>query len=303
MDGPLVIVGDVVTDIVCRTNGPWRSGTDVPASVAIRPGGSAANTAAWAGVAGTHVVLVGRVGADDVAWHVDHLREHGVDPRLVVDDSAVTTRLVALIDHSGDRTMLTDRGANLHLCTDDLRVLVGLPPPQWFHLSGYLLFAPSPQLVFAEVKRWCAANGIGWSVDPASVGFLSELGRDTARELLSGAWIGFPNEDEARWLAGLDDNATMAEVAVALRSLWNTVVVTCGGQGVVVSHGDDPSTVTSAPALIDASVVDAVGAGDAFAGAWLAAHLAAQPMELCIDRALAAASMALQQEGGRPAPR
>ena len=43
---------------------PLAAGSDTPAEIVLRPGGSAANTAAWLGHLGVPVVLVGRVGDD-----------------------------------------------------------------------------------------------------------------------------------------------------------------------------------------------------------------------------------------------
>jgi sugar/nucleoside kinase (ribokinase family) len=303
-DGPLVVVGDVVTDIVCRTAGPgaaWRPGTDTDASISVRPGGSGANTAAWAaqGAAGDRrVMFAGRVGADDASWHGDALRAVGVDARLSVDPSVATTRLVALVDETtGERTMLTDRGAGRSLdATDVDEAMTGAA---WLHLSGYLLFAPAPRAVFEHLVARCHGEGRPWSVDPASAGYLVDLGVDEARRLLRGATIGFPNEDEARLLADAGPDDSIDEVAVALLSLWPTVVVTCGAAGALVAH--DGVVVARTPAG-PVEVVDAVGAGDAFAGAYLMAHLAGSPESSCLAAASAASTLALATIGGRPAP-
>ena len=311
--GPLVIVGDVVTDVVCRTIGPWRIGTDTPASIEIRPGGSAANTSAWA--AWSHrrersqrltvptdpggVVLIGRVGPDDARWHCDALREHGVDAQLVVDTAAVTTRLVALIDDvNGERTMLTDRGAGLLLEPHELDEAV-FAAAGWVHLSGYLLFADAPRRSFLQITRWCAAHGVSWSVDPASSGFLTDLGVETARALLTGASIGFPNSDEALVLAGLGPDGNVEAAAASLCSLWETVVVTCGAAGALVARGGEIIERMGAKELV--VVLDAVGAGDAFAAAWIVAHRHGFDSAQCLQRATDTALVALGVTGGRPA--
>lgn len=297
---PLVVVGDVVTDIVCRTLGASRPGTDVDASVSVRPGGSGANTAAWAArtAAGARpVIFAGRVGADDADWHRQALASVGVDARLTVDPAAPTTRLVALIDEAtGERTMLTDRGAGRLLGIGD--VDAALTDAAWLHLSGYLLFAPGPQAVFEHLVARCRADGRPWSVDPASAGYLRDLGVDEARRLLAGALIGFPNEDEARLLSGTGPDEPIARVAVSLLSLWDTVVVTCGPGGAVVAR-DGVAIARTAPSS-PVEVVDAVGAGDAFAGGFLSAHLDGVGIAACLDRASVAASEALSVVGGRP---
>ena len=314
--GPLVVIGDVVTDVVCRTVGPRRVGTDTDASITIRPGGSAANTAAWAaqaagwvgsaGSAGSiegatteDVVLIGRVGGDDAAWHRQSLIDVGVDPCLIVDHHSVTTRLVALIEEmTGERTMLTDRGAGLLLEPNEIDE-TQISSAGWVHLSGYLLFADAPRRTFVQIVQWCERHGVRWSVDPASSGFLADLGMPEARSLLAGASIGFPNADEALLLAGLRPSGDVEAAAVALCSLWGTVVVTRGSDGALVAQ-NGRIVGQLGPAVPGVAVIDAVGAGDAFAGAWLAAHLGGAPVEECLQNATTTARMALGLPGGRP---
>lgn len=322
--GPLVVVGDVATDIVCAPNGPWRVGSDTDAAIEVRAGGSAANTAAWAAssldsaagtvsavdsaartesAAATHgpltdVVFVGRVGSDDASWHRRVLTDVGVDAQLVVDGTVATTRLVALIDGvSGERTMLTDRGAGIRLAPADIDATL-IATATWVHLSGYLLFAVSPQATFRHIVGICREAGVPWSVDPASAGYLADLGIDTARHLLQGASIGFPNAEEARLLAGFARDGQIEAVACALTKLWGTVVVKLGSKGAIVAR--DGSIIGRADSLTVAVVVDAVGAGDAFAGGWLAAMLGGGSDTDCLTSALRTAAAALGVIGGRP---
>ena len=302
--GPLVVVGDVVTDIVCAPTGPWRVGSDTDAAILIRAGGSAANTAAWAASTisvdgpSSDVVFVGRVGTEDASWHRRALTDVGVDAQLVHDHDVATTRLVALIDGvTGERTMLTDRGAGIRLAPGDIDETV-LETASWVHLSGYLLFAPVPQETFRHIVGICRKNGVPWSVDPASAGYLADLGIDAARRLLGGASIGFPNAEEALLLAGCSPDGEIEAAACALTELWGTVVVKLGPHGAIVAR--DHSIAARAEAVVVPDVVDAVGAGDAFAGGWLAAQLGAKSEADCLSMALRAASAALRVVGGRP---
>ena len=77
---PIVVVGDVINDIVVVPRGEIRADTDTASTIRPRPGGSAANTAAWLGSLGVPVDFVGRVGIADVEYHAQLFREHGVTP-------------------------------------------------------------------------------------------------------------------------------------------------------------------------------------------------------------------------------
>ena len=59
----MVVLGDVMTDVVARTDRPLAPASDTPAEIRMRRGGSAANTAAWLGHLGVPVTFVGCVGA------------------------------------------------------------------------------------------------------------------------------------------------------------------------------------------------------------------------------------------------
>ncbi len=58
----IVVLGDLMLDVVLASQGPLQLGTDVPGSVALVQGGSAANTARWLGRLGAQVTLIARRG-------------------------------------------------------------------------------------------------------------------------------------------------------------------------------------------------------------------------------------------------
>ena len=61
----VVVCGDVINDLLVKPLdglGPWP-GSDTPATILARPGGAAANQAAWMAHLGADVVFAGRAGA------------------------------------------------------------------------------------------------------------------------------------------------------------------------------------------------------------------------------------------------
>ncbi len=67
-------------DLLVRPEGPLAVGTDRRASIVARPGGSAANQAAWLAHFGVAVTLIGRVGASDHAAQTERrFARWGVD--------------------------------------------------------------------------------------------------------------------------------------------------------------------------------------------------------------------------------
>ncbi|MFE5794888.1 carbohydrate kinase family protein [Streptomyces sp. NPDC056503] len=295
--GALLIVGDVVTDVVARHRGPLAPATDTAASIRTLPGGAGANAACWAVRSGRRDVrLLARVGADSAGWHERELAGAGVRPLLVPDPEVPTATVIALVDAAAERTFLTDSGAVLRLCPDDWSpgLLDGVAA---LHLSGYLFFAPSSRAAALLALRDARAAGIPVSVDPASAGFLAELGPERFLAAVEGASLLLPNTDEARLLTGAPD----AEAAA--RELSRRVplaVVTLGAAGALVAEAGAVTARVAAPAVPADRRLDSTGAGDAFTGAFLAARLSGADPAEAAGAGCAAGAEAVTVVGGRP---
>ncbi|MFD0304855.1 carbohydrate kinase family protein [Streptomyces sp. NPDC127119] len=294
--GALLVVGDVITDVVARHRGPLAPGTDTAAAVRTVPGGAGANVACWAARRpGTEVRFLGRVGADSAAWHERELVASGVRPLLVVDPRATTGTVICLVDTgaSAERTFLTDSGASLRLNADDWSPAL-LDGVARLHLSGYLFFSEPCRALVSVAVESARARGVPVSVDPASAGFLAELGVDRFLSLAEGVDVLLPSRDEARLLTGLPDTA---DAAAKLSRHFPLVVVKQGDAGALVARS---GTVRARVPARAATPVDTTGAGDAFTGAFLAALLAGRRPEEATAEGCRAGARAVEQVGGRP---
>lgn len=295
MTGGLLVVGDVVTDVVARHGTALVHGTDTKAGIRTLPGGAGANVACWAVRSGCpEVRLLARVGADAAAWHRDRLRRAGVRELLAVDDGAPTATVVALVDPAAERTFLTDSGAALRLAPGDWSpsMLDGIGR---LHLSGYLLFAATSRATALLALREAGRRRIPVSVDPASAGFLAELGVDRFLELVGGVDLLLPNADEARLLTGLPGPA---EAAAKLSLLVRQVVVTLGSDGALLATGG--AVTGRVPGETVRDPVDSTGAGDAFTGGFLAALLAGDDAVPAAAAGCLSGARAVMAVGGRP---
>uniref|UniRef100_UPI0040400787 carbohydrate kinase family protein n=1 Tax=Streptomyces sp. DG1A-41 TaxID=3125779 RepID=UPI0040400787 len=294
--GVLLVVGDVITDVVARHEGPLAAGTDTAASIRTVPGGAGANVACWAAHRGAaEVRLLGRVGAEAAAWHERELVAHGVRPQLVVDPRAPTGTVICLVDGgaSAERTFLTDSGASLRLEPADWSDAL-LDGVARLHLSGYLLFSePSRALVTVAIQA-ARARGVPVSLDPASAGFLGELGAGRSLAIVEGVDILLPSRDEACLLTGLTD---AAEAAAELSLRVPLVVAKQGHEGALVARS---GKVCARVPAVPATPRDTTGAGDAFTGAFLAAVLAGAGPEEAAAEGCRAGARAVERVGGRP---
>ncbi len=292
------MVGDLVTDVVALHAEPLAPDTDTTARTAIRPGGSAANTAAWAARAGARVRLLARVGADSADWHREALVRGGVEPCLRVDPERPTAVVIDLVDGAGERTFVTDRGASGALGPADWEASL-LDGVGRLHLSGYLLFGADGRALAAVAVAAARARGIGVSVDPASSGFLNEFGPDRFLALLAslgGVDLLLPNFDEARVLT-----VPSADPPAAARALSAhcgcLVALKLGAAGALLAEHGEVLGPVQAPAAVP---LDSTGAGDAFAGGLLAALLDGAEPSAAAAAGCRLGAAAVVAVGGRP---
>jgi sugar/nucleoside kinase (ribokinase family) len=254
----------------------------VHGNVLARPGGGGANVAVWAASAGARVRFHGRVG-DDATGRVlaDSLRERGVETALVVDPDVRTgTMFVARLE--GERSMVSDRGANARVSADDLPEELEAGA---VFVSGYLLYHPSSEP--AGIAALGRAKAEHVAIEASSWPLVEAYGADPFLESTAAATILLANEAEARALTGLDTEAA----AGALARRYRMACVKLGPAGALLVA--DGCLVRSASPAVDER--DTTGAGDAFDGAFLAALVrGASPVDAleagCAAGARAAAS-------------
>ena len=276
----VVVVGDLMTDVVAWASAPLAHASDTPAQITTHPGGGGANVAARLADAGVETLLVARAGNDPAGRAaVADLRAAGVRTSVAVDPIRPTGTVVVIVEPTGERTMLPDRGANAGLIPTDLPV-EELRSATHLHLSGYTLLDPGSRAAGLVALEHAREAGIGISVDPASAAPLQAAGPRAFLDWVRHADVLLPNVEEAVVLTGARDPEA---AAWALARDGREVVITLGADGALWSDGEQVVRAAAAEAV---APVDSTGAGDAFTAGWLAARLdGAAPAE-----ALAAAN-------------
>ncbi|MEA2136019.1 MAG: hypothetical protein QOC68_3928 [Solirubrobacteraceae bacterium] len=285
----LVVVGDLMSDVVAWASAPLAHASDTPAQITTHPGGGGANVAARLASQGVATLLVARIGNDPAGRAaVEDLRAAGVRTSVAVDPVRPTGTVVVIVEPTGERTMLPDRGANAALAPADLPV-EELRSATHLHLSGYTLLDPGSRAAGLVALEHAREAGLSVSVDPASAAPLEAAGARAFLDWVAHADVLLPNLEEAVVLTGARDPEA---AAWALARDGREVVITLGAGGALWSDGEQ---VVRAAAAAAPAPIDSTGAGDAFTAGWLAARLdGAEPAE-----ALAAANeLAARALGG-----
>ena len=289
----VIVVGDLMADVVAWASAPLAHASDTPAQITTHPGGGGANVAARLAEAGVPALLVARVGDDAAgASAVAELRRAGVELEVAIDPLRPTGTCVVIVEPSGERTMLPDRGANAALAPGDLPI-DEFTDGAHLHLSGYTLLDPASRPAGLVALEHARTAGMSISVDPASAAPLQEAGPHAFLGWTRHAALLLPNAEEAAVLTGARDPEA---AAWALARDGREVVITLGADGALWSDGEH---VERAPASPAPAQVDTTGAGDAFTAGWLAARLrGAEPAE-ALAAANFAAAQVLKEAGAR----
>jgi ribokinase len=286
---PVVVLGSLNIDLVVRAaRAPLAGETLIAQDFAEFAGGKGLNQAVAARRAGAAVTLVGRIGADDMGARLRRqLLAEGIDAGAVGVDGAGTGVALIVVESGGGNRILVVPRANGSFTPADAQAHADT-----FRSAAVLLLQGEVPLVASlHAARLAVAAGVPVVFNPAPVPPPSaELD-----ELLSLSRYVVPNETEVVALAG---GSTWAEAARALRPrCGGPVIATLGGTGALVVAAAGREELLPA---FPVEVVDTVGAGDAFVGAFAAALAAGAALGGALRRALAAGALACTRPGALP---
>jgi len=259
-------------------------------------GGSAANTIAGVAHLGGRAAYVGKVKDDQLGAIFAHdLRAQGVHYETALagrDAPDETGRCIVLVTPDGERSMNTYLGVTEFLSPSDIDE-GQMAEAEWIYLEGYRFDGPDSHAAFA--KAIAACKGAGGRVSlTLSDPFCVSRHRDAFRDLIQDhVDLLFCNRAEMLSMYETDDFD-----AALTRAAGEVAMVACtdSENGAHVLSGGQRWHVPATPV----TVVDATGAGDLFAGAFLWALTAGHSPEDCGRAGCIAASEVIGHIGARP---
>lgn len=259
-------------------------------------GGSAANTVAGAAAIGAKTGFLGKVRDDQLGQIFAHdIRALGVEyagPITSADSASETSRCLVMVSPDGERSMSTFLGASVDLQATDIdEALMGRA--DWLYLEGYLFDTPEAKQAYARAIAATRAGGGKASItlsDPFCVDRHRGDFRKLIREEMS---LVFANKAEIKSLYQTDDldealDSVAADVEIA--------AITLSEEGAIVVRGNERTQVRALPT----SVVDTTGAGDLFAGGFLAGLAMGADDARAATMGCAAAGEIISHLGARP---
>lgn len=288
----VLCIGDVMLDVVAVVITKINYGSDTPSHISTHGGGAAGNVAAWARVSGAPTQIVARVGNDPAGIAIiSEFDALGIVHGDCIVPGAQTGVVVVLVDPSGERTMFPESGANSGLSAKDLPSLDGV---EVVYLSGYALLDEISRPGVLEMISIITEHKIPIFFDPATVGGMSEVNIEEVRSWLPLMTALFMNEEEATFLTG------QTQLETALDSLLEKaliVIIKRGSHGAIgKTRGGQSISIAAAPT----HVIDTTGAGDSFAGGYIASWLHSQDLQSCMEAGAVAAAQCVAIVGAHP---
>jgi ribokinase len=296
---PLCVLGDFAWDVLIRTNSELLRGGDTFGEVMLTPGGSAANVAVWASRCGYDTHFVGKIGRDRFGHLAqENLAAEGVHAHLIETGAHPTGSVAVFVDHTGERSMVSGRGADFYLLPSELPTEV-VRRAGHLHLTAWSFFVDPPRAAARTAARVARSAGATLSFDPGSFQMIGEMGVDaflaTTQDL--GVDILLPNFEEGGMLTGLDEPAAIAAQLSALYSGALVMLKLDADGSLVYERG----VATAIPPATN-NLVDATGAGDSFAGSFLAHYLEHRDAVAAARFATRISAWVIEHLGARPEP-
>jgi len=252
-------------------------------------GGDTSNAAVAAARSGADVGMITAIGQDApgdsfmALWQAE-----GVDTTLVARDAEAPTGIYFVThDERGHHFTFYRRGSAASRMTPATLPMEAIRRARALHVSGITL-GISETSCDAAFRAMAAAREAGATVSFDTNLRLRLWPLDRARAMIHAAVamadIAFPSLDDARALTGIDAADAIADFYL---TLCPTVLLKLGEAGVLVAT----RAMRQRIAGFIVPAVDATGAGDVLAGAFLARHVAGEELWSAARYANAAAAL------------
>ena len=250
-------------------------------------GGGATNAATTFARYGHESIFMGCIAQDPAGQAViDVLDREGIDASYVCyTDKVHTGYSVALLTPTGERTILTCRGASAkfnQLKANDLKKI----HPDWIYVTNMRGDMNKLDEFFTVAHQ----NGIKVMFNP---GMLELKNKKQLLGLLADTDVLLVNKKEAKEIVV---GNSLNELASRLHDIVPTTIVTDGSNGAIAYTTDQAYRIGL---YEEQKVIDSTGAGDAFGSGFLAAYAAGKSFKDALIFASANSTSVIQKIGSK----
>ena len=287
-DMKIISFGSMNMDKVYQVENFVRPGETIHAkSLHQAVGGKGLNQSVAAARAGATVIHAGAVGEDGGPL-TEMLEKAGADVSSILTLPGQSGHAIIQVDSQGDNCIIVFGGSNQSLTKEYIHRILREKGQE----GDIVLLQNETNLVPYIMKQ---AHQAGFQVAfnpspiPTNIGVLP----------LECVDFFLVNKGEGAAMAALEgDTFSPEEVLEGLSAAYPAacLVLTLGSEGVLCKVG----TEVYAHAIYPVKPVDTTGAGDTFCGYFLAGICQGKPIDQCLERASAAAALAVSRPGAAP---
>lgn len=232
----------------------------------IQCGGSAANTVIGAKQFGAKCFYSCKVASDEMGqFYLKDLTANGVASNLDGDSlsEGITGKCLVMTSSDADRTMNTFLGVTATYASNEI-VESAIIDSEYLYIEGYLITSEDAREAMKAAKNIAEKNGVKTAItlsDPNMVTFFNNEMKEVIGE---GVDLLFCNLEEAQLFTGTDN---LEDAKIGLKKYAKSFAITQGPDGATIFDGNEFVKIDAFPT----EAVDSNGAGDLFAGSYLAA--------------------------------
>jgi sugar/nucleoside kinase (ribokinase family) len=253
-------------------------------------GGSCSIFAHQTAKLGLSTVVVGRIGTDEMGrFLIGEHEKSAIITDYIRQDPEITTSVSFCLCRKDDRAIITSGTSINSLTPDDVDVNL-LARSRHLHIGSFFLLEGLRgqwKKIISTVKAAGGTVSLDMNWDPSERW-------DGVLDLLPQVDLFFPNEQEAMAVTG---ETSPEKAAAKLSETAGAVILKRGKKGADLHSG---GTFLHQPVEDYGPYIDAIGAGDSFAGGFVYGFLSGRPMIDCLKMGNICGSLNTTQPGGTP---
>lgn len=257
-------------------------------------GGSAANTLQAINQFGGRGFYSCKVAADPAGdFYIHDLHRSGVDTNHLTHsrDDGKTGHCIVLLTPDADRTMSTYLGASADYNATEIDK-TALINSHFLYIEGYLVSKPQARQAAIDAKQIAEQQRVQTVLTLSDPNMVQHFNHGMHEMIGSGVDFLFANKKEAFLFTQCDD---IIDAAQALKNFAKRFIITLGPKGSLLFDGKQFIEIKP----YDVEVVDTLGAGDMFAGAYLYALTQNLSHQQAADFASVASACMVAEHGPR----
>jgi len=287
----ILVVGSLNMDLLIKAPRLPRVGESLAVDKFVMvPGGKGANQAVACARLGAEVTLAGRVGKDVFGEIIlKSLNQENIDIKYITKDPDASTGMgLVILDHFGRNRVFATMSANMRCQKEDFKVIESIIA----RFDVVLLQLEISLEVIMDILNMAKENNVLTILDPAPVCPVSP-------NLFRKVDILVPNQVEAEFFSGQKvKNIQTANLAAQklIKLGPSVVIIKLGSRGAFLLTHQRKIYVKGEKV----NVIDTLGAGDAFVGAFAVSIARGKDFDESLQYANCAGAFATTKSGAQP---